>query len=90
MPLPEKIAIAVCLFTGFLWVRHRSRTAGHEGRAGRTIIGVFGLLPALIIGELYLFDQYRIGPWIDPVIKVAMLAATFAAVGFGFIRPRAD
>jgi len=82
---PEKIIIIICLFAGFYWIRSRSRQVNLESRMLKSILGVFVLLPASLLGEKFLFEKFHFGAWQDLVIKVAILIATFLIIGFGFL-----
>lgn len=53
----------------------------------RVVVGVFLLLPALLVAENHLFRQLPFGTVANNLIKAAVLIATFAAIGYGFLRP---
>ena len=82
----EKVLIAALLFAGFLWIRSRSRKLGEAGKPSRALIGVYILLPALLIGEKLLFDQWPLRPWAGLLLKALVLPATFLAIGLVFLR----
>jgi hypothetical protein len=82
----EKIILAVCLFVGFLWLRNRSKSIDLENQMMRSILGVFVLLPAALIGEKYLFTLFHLGLFTDILIKSVAILATFLIIGFGFLR----
>ena len=86
MAIAEKILMLVCLFGGFWWIRERARILNLENRMGRTMLGVFVVLPALLIGEKYIFDHWHFGAYTDLLLKAGAALATFAAVGFLFLR----
>ena len=86
MAIAEKIVMLVCLFGGFWWIRERARILNLENRMGRTMIGVFVVLPALLVGEKYIFDNWHFGAYTDLLFKAGGALATFAAVGFLFLR----
>jgi hypothetical protein len=89
MAMTEKIVLVLCLFGGFLWLRARSRAINLENQVGRAMGGVFLLLPALLIGEKYVFDHYlHLGPWTDLLIKTVVTVATFPAIGIFFLKPQ--
>jgi hypothetical protein len=87
MPLSEKIVMGLLLFAGYWWLRARARSMNLEGSPGRVIVGVFGVLTALLMGEKALFDHYSFGPYTDLFLKAALAALSFAAIGFLFLRP---
>lgn len=84
MPANEKIVMGLILFGGFLWLRMRARSMDLAARKGSVVFGIFGVLTALLIAGRALFDHWRSGPL---VLKAALLAGCFAAVGFLFLRP---
>jgi hypothetical protein len=87
MALAEKIVMALILFGGFYWLRHRARGMNLESQRGRVIFGVFGVLTGMLIGEKTLFEHWHFGPYTDLLLKVALAAASFAVVGFFFLKP---
>jgi hypothetical protein len=87
MVLADKIVMILCLFTGFLWLRKRARASNPEKAMGKTILGVFVILPAILIGMNHLFERWHFGPYTDLLIKVVLLIVTFAAIGFVFLKP---
>jgi hypothetical protein len=87
MSTADKVVMIVCIFGGFLWLRTRARTVHAERRQGPVMLGIFLVLPALLILESRLFAKLSYGPATNVLIKAAVLVSTFAAVGFGFLRP---
>lgn len=87
METTEKILMVVCLFGGFMWIRTRTRSMDLSKRRGRTVVGIFGVLPALLIGEKYLFESLEFGGYTGMLFRAALAAATFAAVGYLFLKP---
>ena len=87
---PEKIIILICLFAGFYWIRARSRQVDLESRILKSILGVFVVLPASLLGERFFFEKFHFGTWQDLVIKVAVLIVTFLIIGFGFLKPNSS
>lgn len=85
--MAEKIFMAVCLFAGFLWLRSRARSLDLAHQQGKTVIGIFGVLTALLIGEKYVFDTWHFGPYTGLALKLGLTVATFAGVGFLFLKP---
>lgn len=79
--------MAACLFAGFLWLRGRARSLDLTNQRGKTVIGVFGVLTGLLIGEKYVFDTWYFGPYTGLLLKLGLAIATFAAVGFLFLKP---
>lgn len=53
----------------------------------QVVVGVFLLLPALLVAENHLFQKLPFGTAANVSIKAAVLIATFAAIGYGFLRP---
>lgn len=90
MDTPERVVLIVCLIGGFLWLRGRARGINLENRQVTVVVGVFLVLPALLFAEKALFDKLPWGPWVKAPLMAASLVATFAAVGFGFLRPTAS
>lgn len=86
MAAAEKIIMAICMFSGFLWLRHRARGADLESQMGRSLVGVFVLLPAILIGEDYLFAHVHFGAYTDLLLKVLVAGAAFPLIGHAFIR----
>jgi hypothetical protein len=84
---PDKIVLGLCLLGGFLWIRKRSRSIDLENQKGRSLLGVFGILPAALLGEKYLFEWLHFDLYTNTAIKAATLIATFLIVGFGFLKP---
>lgn len=82
----EKIIMAICAFSGFLWLRHRARRADLENQMGRSVIGVFVILPAVLIGEDYAFAHIHFGAYTDLLLKVLVAGAAFPLIGHAFIR----
>lgn len=87
MDTPERVVLIVCLIGGFLWLRGRARSMNLETRQVTVVVGVFLVLPALLMAEKSLFEKLTWGPWVNAPVMAASLVATFAAVGFGFLRP---
>ncbi len=77
----------MCIFGGFLWLRARARSVRAERRQGPVVAGIFLVLPVLLILESRLFAKLPYGPATNILIKAAFLVSTFAAIGFGFLRP---
>lgn len=90
MSTAEKVVIILCVFGGFLWLRARARSVNPERQKGMVLVGIFMVLPALLVGESHLFERLPYGPWTNLLLKASLLASTFAAVGFGFLRPPKD
>jgi hypothetical protein len=86
MAMAEKIIMAICAFSGFLWLRHRARGAQLESQMGRSLIGVFVLLPGILIGEDYLFAHVHFGAYTDLLLKVLAAGAAFPLIGYACIR----
>jgi hypothetical protein len=86
MAVAEKIIMLICLFSGFFWLRQRARHADLESQISRSLIGVFVLLPAILIGEQYLFERVHFGAYTDLLLKVLVAGAAFPVIGYGFIR----
>jgi membrane-anchored protein YejM (alkaline phosphatase superfamily) len=86
MAIAEKIILLICLFSGFFWLRQRARHADLERQISRSLIGVFVLLPAILVGEQYLFEQVHFGAYTDLLLKVMVACAAFPIIGYGFIR----
>jgi hypothetical protein len=82
----DNVVMIVCLFGGFLWLRTRARAVHAEKRQVSTLVGLFLVLPALLILESRLFGKLPYGSVTNLLLKAAALVATFAAVGFGFLR----
>jgi hypothetical protein len=82
----EKVLMVVCLLAGFIWIRTRARKIKVEHQKNRVILGVFVLLPALILGEKYLVEYFRFNAWTDALLKSFLILATFAAIGYGFLK----
>jgi hypothetical protein len=87
MNTPERVVLIVCLIGGFLWLRGRSRRMNLESRQVTVVVGIFLVLPALLLAEKALFEKLPWGPWVNAPIMGISLIATFAGVGFGFLRP---
>lgn len=90
MSTADKVVMILCIFGGFLWLRARARSVRAEKRQGPVVLGIFLVLPILLILESRLFAQLPYGPAANILIKGSVLLATFAAVGFGFLRPAPD
>lgn len=86
MSTADKVVMILCIFGGFLWLRMRARAMQAEKRQGLVLLGIFLVLPALLIAESRLFEKLPYGPATNMLIKAAVLVCTFAAVGFGFLR----
>ncbi len=87
MALAEKIITLICLFAGFFWLRQRARSVDLEHQMGKSLVGVFVLLPAILIGEKYLFEHFHFGAYTDLLLRVLLVSATFPTIGFAFIKP---
>ncbi|MDB5049233.1 MAG: hypothetical protein JWO30_2304 [Fibrobacteres bacterium] len=87
MAIVDKIVTLICLFAGFFWLRERARSIRLENQIGKSVIGVFVLLPAILLGEKYLFDNFHFGTFTDLFLKAVLLLATFPIVGFTFLKP---
>jgi hypothetical protein len=87
METAEKVVFIVIIFGGFLWLRARARAMQAERQVGRVLIGLFLVLPALLIAERHLFDRLALDSWTGFLVESLALAGTIAAVGFGFLRP---
>lgn len=83
--MTEKVALGICLFIGFLWLRRRARRGPVENSQGRVLFGVFLLLPALLFAGKWLFERFPLEPWLSLPLKTAALAGVFALVGFVFL-----
>jgi hypothetical protein len=83
----EKVLMALILFGGYFWLRARARRMNLESQRGRVVIGVFGVLTGLLIGEKAFFDHWHFGTYTDLLLRVAMALASFAFVGFVFLKP---
>lgn len=75
------------IFGGFLWLRLRARAVHAERRQAMSVAGIFLVLPMLLIAESRLFERLPYGPATNTLLKALILASTFAAIGFGFLRP---
>ncbi|MEO6097388.1 MAG: hypothetical protein ABIW76_17725 [Fibrobacteria bacterium] len=78
--------MVLCLFSGFVWLRQRARQADLESQISRSLIGVFVLLPAILVGEQYLLERIHFGAYTDLLLKVLVAGAAFPIIGYGFIR----
>lgn len=87
METAEKVVFIVLIFGGFLWLRARARAMQAERQVGRALLGLFLVLPALLVAERHFFDTLPLGPWAGLLLECLALAGTIAAVGFGFLRP---
>lgn len=87
MGMAEKVVMALILFGGYYWLRHRARGMNLESQRGKVIFGVFGVLTAMLIGEKALFEHWHFGPYTDLLLKVALAAVSFAVVGLFFLKP---
>ena len=87
MSTVDKVVMILCIFGGFLWLRARARAVHAERRQGMALVGLFMVLPALLIAESRVFERLSYGPATNALLKAAILVATFAAVGYGFLRP---
>src|SRR5687768_10577815 len=86
METAEKVVLIVSIFGGFLWLRARARSINPERQAGRVMVGIFLVLPALLVAESKAFERIHFGPLTDLLLKTLVVCATIAAVGFGFLR----
>ncbi len=86
MALADKIIMFLCLFSGFFWLHGRARKMNLETQIDRAVIGVFVLLPAILIGDKYFFEHWHFGPYTDLLLKVLVAAAAFLSIGHGCIR----
>ncbi len=82
MILADKIVTLLCLLAGFLWIRERARAVSLENQIGRAVIGVFVILPAVLFGEKYFFDNFHFGAYTDLLIKAVLLLLPFPLIGF--------
>lgn len=87
METTEKIILAACIFAGFLWLRGRARALDLSRSKGRTVFGIFGVLAGLLLGIKYAFDNWHFGAYADVAIQAAAIAASFALVGYVFLKP---
>lgn len=87
MSTADKVIVILCVFGGFLWLRARARKAHPERHQVLVLVGVFLVLPALIVGESKLFQHLPYGPATNLLLKASILLCTFAVIGFGFLRP---
>lgn len=85
MDTAERVILIVCLFGGFLWLRSRARSMDLSGRK-EWVMGGLLLLIGLLLAEKWLFEKLPQGTVLTLAIKAAALAATFAAIGYGFLR----
>jgi hypothetical protein len=83
----EKVLMGLILFGGYFWLRARARGMNLETQRGRIVIGVFGVLTALLIGEKAFFDHWHFGTYTDLALRVALAAGSFAFVGLVFLKP---
>jgi hypothetical protein len=90
MAIVDKIVTLICLFGGFYWLRARARSINLENRIGPVVLGIFVLLPAVLFGEKYLFDNYHFGAYTDLLVKAALLVATFPIIGLIFLKPGSE
>ncbi len=79
--------MAVILFGGYFWLRARARGMNFETQRGRVVIGVFGVLTGLLIGEKAFFDHWHFGLYTDMLLRVVLAAGSFAFVGLVFLKP---
>jgi hypothetical protein len=86
MAMTEKFITLVCLLAGFLWLRRRSRSVDLENQMLRALLGVFVVLPAALVGEKYLFEQFHFGTYTDILVRVLAILVTFPAIGYGFLK----
>ncbi|MEO7427158.1 MAG: hypothetical protein ABI036_18365 [Fibrobacteria bacterium] len=82
MIIADKIVTLLCLLGGFLWLRERARAISLDDQMGRAVIGVFVILPAVLFGEKYLFENYHFGIYTDLLIKAVLLLIPFPLIGF--------
>ncbi len=83
----EKIILAICLFAGFLWIRQRSRQIDLTKQITKALIGVFVLLPILLLGEKFLFEKIALPGYTGIAIKCASIIVSFAIIGLVFLKP---
>jgi hypothetical protein len=83
----EKALMALVLFGGYLWLRSRARGMNLETQRGKVVVGVFGILTALLIGEKAIFDHWHFGLYTDLLLRVVLAVASFAVVGLFFLKP---
>lgn len=86
MEITEKVILIVSIFGGFLWLRARARFVNSERQAGRVLVGIFLVLPALLVMESKAFERFHFGQLTDMLVKTLVICTTIAAVGFGFLR----
>jgi hypothetical protein len=82
MIIADKIVTILCLLGGFLWLRERARSISLDDQMGRAVIGVFVILPAVLFGEKYLFENYHFGIYADLLIKAVLMLIPFPLIGF--------
>jgi hypothetical protein len=87
MTTPERVVLIVCLIGGFLWLRGRARSMNLERRQVPVVVGIFLVLPALLLAEKALFEKLPWSPFVNAPLMGVTLVATFSAVGYGFLRP---
>jgi hypothetical protein len=83
----EKVLMALILFGGYFWLRARARRMDLDRQRGKVVIGVFVVLTGLLIGEKAFFDHWHFGMYTDLMLRVVLAAASFALVGFVFLKP---
>jgi hypothetical protein len=87
-PFLEKLIIAVVLFAGFTYVRKRARRANPEAQVQPILLGIFVVIPALLLLEAKVLPQLRLEPTSALALKLALLGITFFAVGRWIIKPK--
>lgn len=87
MSTADKVVVILCVFGGFLWLRARARKAHPERHQVLVLVGIFMVLPALLVGESRLFQHLPYGPATNLLLKASILLCTFAVIGFCFLRP---
>jgi hypothetical protein len=88
-PFIEKLIIAVVLFAGFTYVRKRARRANPEAQVQPILLGIFVVIPALLLLEAKVLPYLRLDATLALVLKLALLGLTFYAVGRWIIKPKA-
>lgn len=89
-PFLEKVIVAVALFAGFTYVRRRARRANPEAQVQPILLGIFVVIPALLLLEAEFLPRLRLEQIQALVLKLALLGLTFFAVGRFVIKPKVD
>ena len=83
----EKIIVGICLFAGFLWIRQRSRQIDLTTQIPKALIGVFVILPILLLGQKLLFEKIVFALYAGLALKCAVIVLSFAFIGLVFLKP---